>query len=230
MPLVKKVTLVDIFDQSKLFMRNNPIVRTKIWWIFSIKERKELIVEIFLLLSSVAPGHWEEFRQAVQQKDFPCLGEFYFLICFPAHLYEEFEETVVQTFAHLPWPLTNLGYHCEEQILPYYSIFRATKGVLLLYTSPLQILSQYTRVIFNHAFAQNCAVINGRSVKWMCNRVDDVPQLNATLNRLTSGHVKLLDLHFCGTEVRISSRGKNIDDCFFVCFCRHFFRTTAPFQ
>lgn len=174
--------------------------------------------------SLLALGHWEEFRQAIDQKDFPCLRQLYFLICFPASLYEEFEERIVPRFADLPWPLTNLAYHCEEQLLPHYPIFRRTKGVLLLYTSPLEVVCQYTRVIFNHSFAQKCPAINRPSLTWMCNRVESVEQLDITLNNLLGAHVKLLDLHFYGTKVWICSKGKSIGKRSFLCF------SDIPFQ
>ena len=136
-----------------------------------------------ICFSFVALRHWEEFRLVVHQKDFPSLREFYFVICFPAHLYEQFQKTIVNTF-DLPWPLNNLAYHREEQLLPHYAIDKVTKRVLLFYTSPLDILLQYTSVIFNHSFAQYSTNINRRSVKWMCNQIDNLPQLKTTLKKL----------------------------------------------
>ncbi|CAF3565585.1 unnamed protein product, partial [Rotaria sp. Silwood2] len=161
MPLWKKLTLVDIFDETLM--------------------------------------HCEEFCQIINHKHLPSWKEFYFLIYFPGHLYEVFEKIIVKIY-DVTWSFNNLAYHLDEQVVSINSFENVTKSVLLFYTSPLDVLLQYTRTIHNHSFAQYLTQINRRSIKWICNKIDSLNQLTTTFNKLASGHLDTLHLQFYETK------------------------------
>lgn len=149
--------------------------------------------------------HCEEFRQIINHKHLPSLKEFYFCICFPGHLYEAFQKTIVNIY-DVTWPFNNLAYHLDEQLVSKYVYEKVTKRVLLFYTTPLDVLLQYTRAIFNHSFAQYSTQINRRSIEWICNKIDSLTQMTVTFNKLASGHLDTLHLHFYETKVSIQMK------------------------
>ncbi|CAF1301281.1 unnamed protein product [Adineta steineri] len=174
--------------------------------------KKLIVVEIF----DETLVHYEELRQIINHKRIPCLKEFYFLICFPEHVYEEFQKTIVNTFDST-WPFNNLAYHIEEQLLRFYNIDKKTKRVILFYTSPLHMLLQYTRTVFNHSFAQYSRQINRRCMRWKCNEVDNLTQLTTTFNKLAAGYVDTLILEFYEMKViKRSERAYIIDQILYM--------------
>ncbi|CAF3855020.1 unnamed protein product [Rotaria sordida] len=170
MPLLNKLTLVDIFDETLM--------------------------------------HCEEFCQIINHKHLPCLKEFYFLIYFPGHLYEAFEKIIVNIY-DVTCFFNNLAYHLDEQVVSINCFENVTKSVLLFYTSPLDVLLQYTRTIHNHSFAQYSTQINRRSIKWICNKIDSLNQLTTTFNKLASGHLNTLYLEFYKTKTFIQTNESN---------------------
>ncbi|CAF1411160.1 unnamed protein product [Adineta ricciae] len=158
MPLVEKLILVEIFDETL--------------------------------------EHYEEFRQIINRKYLPCLTQFHFLLRFPEHLHEEFQQSIANRF-DITWPFNNLDYHTEEQDLPCYGIYKKKTRVILLYTLPLDILLQYTCIIYNHSFAQHSMQINRDRIGWKCNEIHSVTQFTDTFSKLTTGYVDTLVLQFC---------------------------------
>jgi len=162
-------------------------------------------IKNLIWFSFLALVHYEELRQIVNHKHLPCLKEFYFLICFPEHLYEEFQKTIVDTY-DVTWPFNNLAHHIEDQLVPFYEVYKKTKRFILFYTFPLDILLQYTRTNHNHSFAQFSRQINRHCIRWMCNEIDSLTQLTTTFNKLATGYVDTLVLEFY--EMKVSMHMK----------------------
>ena len=165
----------------------------------------KIISKTTICFSFVALTHCEEFRQIINHKHLPSLKEFYFFICFPGHLYEAFQKTIVNIY-DVTWPFNNLAYHLDEQLVSKYVYEKVTKRVLLFYTTPLDVLLQYTRAVFNHSFAQYSTQINRHSIEWICNKIDSLTQMTATFNKLASGRLDTLHLHFYETKVSIQMK------------------------
>lgn len=122
-------------------------------------------------------------------------------------MYETFQKTIFNTY-HVTWPFNNVAFHLDEQLVSNYLYKKVTKKALLFYTSPLDMLLKYTRVVYNHSFAQYSTHINRRSIEWKCNKADSLNQLAFTLNKLAGGHLDVLYLHFYKMKV---SRKTNSD-------------------
>jgi hypothetical protein len=120
-------------------------------------------------------------------------------------LYDTFQNTIFNTY-DVTWPFKNLAYHLDEQVVSDYLYNKVTKTVLLFYTFPLDVLLQYKCSVHNHSFTQYSTRINRRSIEWMCNKIDNLDQLAITLNKLASGHVNTLYLHFYETKVSIKTK------------------------
>jgi len=102
---------------------------------------KSICKKDLIYFSFVALTHCEEFRRVVDRKHLPALKEFYFLICFPGHLYEVFQDTIFSTY-DVTRSFYNVAYHLDEQLVSNYLYKKLTKTVLLFYTSRLNVLLQ----------------------------------------------------------------------------------------
>ncbi|CAF1499216.1 unnamed protein product [Adineta ricciae] len=149
---------------------------------------KLILVEIF----HETLEHYEEFRQIINRKYLPCLKQFHFLLRFPEYLHEEFQQ--------------------KEQDLPCYGICKKKTRVILLYTLPLDILLQYTCIIYSHSFAQHSLQINRDRIGWKCNEIHNVTQFTDTFNKLATGYVDTLVVQFYEMKViKRSERAYIID-------------------
>jgi hypothetical protein len=123
-------------------------------------------------------------------------------MCFP----EKLKETLnIRLIAYNDiWPFNNVAYHFGEKIISEYRMNKVImKTVLLLYTCPFDILLQYTRTAYNYSFAKYSNVIQQRYIKWTCNQMNSLDQLDNTSYALADRHLDTLHLQFFKMEVGI---------------------------